>query len=312
MNLRLLICAALALSSSAIVSAQALPPTAPTTLPAAAAQNSPIIATPTTEQPHHAEVTYAAGLLNVRTNNSSLNQVLRQISELTGMKITGGVADERVFGDYGPADPPTILATLLDGTGSNMLLRQSASTGTPEELVLTPRNGGPTPPSPASSQYNDSSSEDRPQFPQHNGRSFIPGIPHPPHPPNNSIGSSVPSSNTIPGNGPVPAGNNGPVSDGPQPVPQPLNNVLGSPSNSDPTASTIPTTNSQPLDSVATPSTATEPTGIVDAPNPPAAGSTTDPNTNTNGAATPESIYQQLKALQQKNTQQPTTTTTPQ
>ena len=65
------------------------------------------------------------------------------------MHISGGVPEQRVFGNYGPAAPATVLATLIDGTGSNMVLRESASDG-PAELILTPRVGGPTPPSPAS------------------------------------------------------------------------------------------------------------------------------------------------------------------
>jgi hypothetical protein len=63
------------------------------------------------------------------------------------MKITGGVADQRVFGKYGPGAPAGILARLLDGTGSNMMLRMNAA-HTPVELVLTARGGGATPPSP--------------------------------------------------------------------------------------------------------------------------------------------------------------------
>ena len=63
------------------------------------------------------------------------------------MKITGGVADQRVFGKYGPGAPGGILASLLDGTGSNMMLRENAA-HTPVELVLTAREGGVTPPSP--------------------------------------------------------------------------------------------------------------------------------------------------------------------
>src|ERR1700679_2339706 len=128
--------------------ASTLPPTSPTSLPAANTLPSPIAATPAPPNtPHRATATYAAGLLNVRADNSSLNQILRAIARLTGMTITGGVTDERVFGNYGPAEPSTILATLLDGTGSNMILRESA-TSAPSELVLTPRNGGPTPPNP--------------------------------------------------------------------------------------------------------------------------------------------------------------------
>ena len=99
------------------------------------------------QQQHRAEVTYTAGQLFVSANNSSLNQILHDIAHETGMKITGGVADERVFGQYGPAAPSKILRTLLDGTGSNMLLLEATRT-TPAELILTPRRGGPTPPNP--------------------------------------------------------------------------------------------------------------------------------------------------------------------
>jgi hypothetical protein len=269
-----------------------LPATAPTTLPAAnnalsagmAAAPNTVASAPTTP-PHHADVTYAAGLLNVRADNSSLNQILRTISRLTGMKITGGVADERVYGNYGPATPPTILATLLDGTGSNMLMRESSATGTPTELVLTPRGGGATPPSPDSSVY----AEEPPA----------------PPPPVQSASPAASQAQATQSGGPVPAGNNGPVS-GPQPIPQPMNNVNGSPTNTDATASSMPTTNSVPLDTVATPSTTPSTAGIVDAPNPPPPGSTTSPNPGN--VATPEQIYQQLKALQQAQQQKPAAT----
>jgi hypothetical protein len=94
-----------------------------------------------------AEVTYANGLLAVSADNSSLDQILHQIAGQTGMKITGRVSDERVFGRYGPLTPAKVIASLLDGTGSNMLLRETASDA-PAELILTPREGGATPPEP--------------------------------------------------------------------------------------------------------------------------------------------------------------------
>jgi hypothetical protein len=104
-------------------------------------------------------------------------------------------------------------------------------------------------------------------------------------------------------------------------MPQPANNVLGNPDNVSPTASTLPVTNSVPLNTLPTPSTVPPVSGIVDAPNPPPAGSTTagftsqtpDNNPNTappatattnqaspNGVKTPEQIYEELKQLQQK------------
>ncbi|WP_348270001.1 hypothetical protein P8936_05170 [Edaphobacter paludis] len=116
------------------------------------------------QAPQHAQVTYANGELTVAANNSSLNQILRDIAHETGMKITGGVTDERVFGQYGPATPSKILGELLDGTESNMLLLQ-ATAGAPAELILTPRHGGPTPPSPEGYQEAPLPEPVRPQYP---------------------------------------------------------------------------------------------------------------------------------------------------
>jgi hypothetical protein len=120
--------------------------------------------TPSQRPPTRAQVTYTGGTLAVSANNSSLNQILRQISSDTGMKIIGGVTDERVFGQYGPATPDQVLSALLDGTGSNMLIVHRDGDA-PAELVLTPRQGGPTPPNP-NATANDERPE--PQGPQPN------------------------------------------------------------------------------------------------------------------------------------------------
>ncbi|HEY4356683.1 MAG TPA: hypothetical protein VGN16_13110 [Acidobacteriaceae bacterium] len=283
-------CAALALSGVLLcVAAPAqqplhlsqLPATAPTanTLPA------PIAATPVPQADavprHRARVTYNSGLLNVEANNSSLNGILRDIAMVTGMKITGGVADQRVFGNYGPAEPSTILATLLDGTGSNMLLRETAGNG-PAELILTPRGGGASPPSPSN----------------YNGDLDLSGDAEtiPPHPaPVNSGNAANPNAGDRDADQIPPSG--------PRPIPQPLNNVLGSPNNTTPTASSIPTVQSVPTDSISTPSTAQPVSGIVDSTNPPPAGSTgfgsmTPTQPAADAPKTPEQIYQQLQALQ--------------
>jgi hypothetical protein len=90
-------------------------------------------------------------LLSVTANNSSLNQILREISRVTGMKITGGVTDERVYGTYGPGDPSSVLTALLGGTGSNVMIVLD-DRHAPQELVLTPRSGGATPPNPNASR----------------------------------------------------------------------------------------------------------------------------------------------------------------
>ena len=144
---------------------QNLPATPPTALPGQVAPgatqtpSTPQLAPPAPDPPRHAEVIITHGLLQIRADNSSLNQILRSISHITGMKITGGVEEQRVFGNYGPAPLSTILATLHDGTGANILLL-GGNAGSPPTLVLTPRAGGPEPPgpnSPAYAMYDDSS-----------------------------------------------------------------------------------------------------------------------------------------------------------
>jgi hypothetical protein len=126
-----------------------LPATQPTTPPPPS-----IPPTPSQLPPAHAQVTYTGGTLSVSASNSSLNQILREISRETGIKISGGVADERVFGQYGPDAPSEILSALLDGTGSNMLLVHGDG-DTPAELILTPRQGGPSPPNPNAHAFDD-------------------------------------------------------------------------------------------------------------------------------------------------------------
>jgi hypothetical protein len=151
-------------------------------------------------------VTYAHGELAVQADNASLNQILREISRETGIKITGGVAEERVFGKYGPSPAAEVLASLLDGTGSNLLLIQSDATS-PGELILTPRHGGVTPPNPNAPGFDDDTAGGDEAPPQQ------PAPSEPPHTRFTSPPSPVPSSNGIapatgqPDAAPAPAAN---------------------------------------------------------------------------------------------------------
>jgi hypothetical protein len=130
--------------------------------PATTPEPPPVPLTPSQRPPKRAQVTYADGTLSVAADNASLNQILRQIASDTGMKITGGVTEERVFGQYGPDSPTQVLAALLEGTGSNMILVHHDGAA-PSELILTPRQGGPTPPNPNAAAFNDRSEpEDTP------------------------------------------------------------------------------------------------------------------------------------------------------
>lgn len=323
-----------------------LPPTTPTQL-SGPGSVAPLAGTGAVrERPrHHAQVTCGNGMLTVRADNSSLNGILRSIASCTGMKITGGVIDQRVYGSYGPAAPATVLATLIDGTGTNMLLQETAS-DQPAELILTPRMGGASPPGP-STVPDDAVEENSAVAAPQPSR----GQPVQPADSGQNMGN-MPREATSGYSGqdnqtPVPQASNGSAVTGPVSIPQPINNVNGSPNNVSPSASTYPTTDSVSSDSLPTPSTTPSTNGIVDAPNPPAAGSDTDrllhgintnnpgttnispdatsgstqpgaTNTTTpvptanpttgNSGLTPEQVYQQLQQLRQGQTQ----TTTPQ
>lgn len=145
--------AAVLLSSGAV--AQSLPPAQPTAAP------QPATPVQTAPAAHRAQVTWDQGQLQVVANNSSLNGILRDVALRTGMKINGGVAEERVFGTYGPAPANTVLKQLLTGTQCNMML-QMDSAGLPILLTLSPLTGGVTPPNPMQAAPEP---EDQPQQP---------------------------------------------------------------------------------------------------------------------------------------------------
>jgi hypothetical protein len=136
-----------------------LPAITPTTVTAAAPNTTPVAAPIPTPRAHPAQVTYIDGQLQIVADGSSLNQILREIGRATSMKITGGVADQRVYGKYGPGAPAEILASLLDGTDCNMLLLETAAAA-PAELILTPRSGTVTPPNPNAPGFDDDARED--------------------------------------------------------------------------------------------------------------------------------------------------------
>ncbi len=136
-----------------------------TSLPAAQptqpAVQIPRAATQPAPRAYRARVEFDNNQLTIAAENSSLDEILSEIARLTGMKITGGVTDERVYGSYGPDTAQAILNELLDGTGTNVLLLETPQ-HTVSELVLTPRNGGPTPPSPSAAREEERNEENLP------------------------------------------------------------------------------------------------------------------------------------------------------
>jgi hypothetical protein len=116
--------------STVAICQSSLPPTAPTSREL--------------EQHSAATVIYNDGRIAVLADNSSLQEILRDVARRTGMTVKGSVIDEPVFGTYGPAAPAQVISNLLEGTETNMILVAGKSRA--PELILTPRHGGPSPP----------------------------------------------------------------------------------------------------------------------------------------------------------------------
>jgi len=102
---------------------------------------------PAKHKPAEASVVWDSHGLFIQAFNSSLDQILNDISLKTGAKVEGMGADERIFGTYGPGPARDVLTELLEGTGYNILLVGDLGQGTPRRIVLSGRPAGPAQPS---------------------------------------------------------------------------------------------------------------------------------------------------------------------
>ena len=66
-------------------------------------------------------MTWEATGLRINASNSSLQQILNEVSVETGTKVEGLGADQRVYGEYGPGQARDVLSQLLQGSGYNVL-----------------------------------------------------------------------------------------------------------------------------------------------------------------------------------------------
>lgn len=82
-------------------------------------------------------------MLSVMATNSSLRQILADISTATGVKVEGSPTDQRIYGSYGPAPARDVLSQLLQGSGYNVLMVGDQGQGTPRTLVLTAKGSAP-------------------------------------------------------------------------------------------------------------------------------------------------------------------------
>jgi hypothetical protein len=133
---------------------------------------------PAFDQPTQAAVAWDSHGLTIDAANSSLQQILNEVSTVTGVKVAGMSGDQRVFGIYGPGPARDILSQLLQGSGYNVIMIGGETQGAPREIQLSPRqsnNAAATPKTnPANGNGEDEDQEDEQPPMQPN---FQPGVP---------------------------------------------------------------------------------------------------------------------------------------
>jgi len=114
---------------------------------------------PAFEHPALASVVWDSRGLSIDAANSSLQQILRDISTATGVKVEGLGSDQRVFGTYGPGLARDVLSQLLQGSGYNVIMIGDQGQGTPREVRLSVRQSGSAPPAAGSNPPSDESED---------------------------------------------------------------------------------------------------------------------------------------------------------
>jgi hypothetical protein len=92
---------------------------------------------PEQQPPNPPKIDYKQGMLRIDADNSSLVQILAEVSHETGMAVQGLNRDERVYGQYGPGSVSSTLTKLLDGAGYNYIIVGGGGDASPTKLMLT-------------------------------------------------------------------------------------------------------------------------------------------------------------------------------
>jgi hypothetical protein len=122
---------------------------------------------PVNDKAELASVAWNGSALSIAATNSSLRQILLDVSTATGVKVEGLGSDQRIYGSYGPATARDVLNQLLDGSGYNILMIGDKGEGTPRELVLTAKVSHAAPQGKAgNAQPNQNSEEDTAEDPE--------------------------------------------------------------------------------------------------------------------------------------------------
>jgi hypothetical protein len=121
---------------------------------------------PVNAQAEVASVGWDGRQLSVAATNSSLHQILRDITTATGVKVDGLGGDQRVFGRYGPASARDVLGQLLEGSGYNVMMVGDQGQGTPRQVVLSSKVSAPVVAAPGSAQPAPAADDDQPEEPE--------------------------------------------------------------------------------------------------------------------------------------------------
>ena len=113
---------------------------------------------PANDRPADATVVWNSQGLRIDATNSSLSQILKDVSAATGTKVDGLGPDQRIFGTYGPGPARDVIARLLYGSGYNILMIGDQGQGTPRSILLSTQTKGGA--SQVANGNNDSSAND--------------------------------------------------------------------------------------------------------------------------------------------------------
>jgi hypothetical protein len=165
----------------------------------------PMPSWPVNDNPQPAAVTWDSHGLRVDASNSSLQQILNDVSTETGTKVEGFGSDQRVYGSYGPGQARDVISQLLAGSGYNVLLAGDLGSGAPRQVMLTPRHAERAAQgSPGAEQQENNNDEDAPD-------NEVDEQPPPPPPPQAPVQMQPNPGQGNPGIGRPGFGPNGPI-----------------------------------------------------------------------------------------------------
>jgi hypothetical protein len=137
---------------------------------------------PANDKPSPASIGWDSQGLRIEAQNSSLKQIMSDVSTATGAKVEGLDTDQRVFGIYGPGRARDVLSQLLQGSGYNVMMIGDQGQGTPRQILLSLRQRGETHPAAAGNQASAADEDTEAEEPQPQQTPSIPNRPVVPSP----------------------------------------------------------------------------------------------------------------------------------